>query len=427
VTAGSGTLALYGDGPAYLSMYRWDATTGVAGQNIAAITSYGYSNTGVSRVYNQITFDSIVVTNGAEQGRIRFVTMAAGVLSTTLAVNDNDVAVTGTLTASSSITTTAGHVYSGASGFIGGTAQAVLAVNGAGTVCLRPGGYGVTAGQFTVASTGAATVNGSMTVNGALTATNNITGANVFSGAYFIGTAASAILGTNVGGTGSVYLRPVAYNSAVGQMVVDVNGNVSVATHITANGNVYGALLAASVEVDAATFSGTGATAGIQIQGTVGRINSSMTGSASTVRHGFYNSNGSVGVITTSGTTTAYTTTSDENLKELDAEMDPAEAIAIIKADPVLAFTWKATGEQAIGWFAQKSYAVNENLAVPPPAPAEGEASAKPGEEGYEPWGIDYGRRTPYLWAALSNALDRIEALEAKLSITDPKPTRKKK
>jgi hypothetical protein len=107
--------------------------------------------------------------------------------------------------------------------------------------------------------------------------------------------------------------------------------------------------------------------------------------------------------------------------------MDPAEAIAIIKADPVLAFTWKATGEQAIGWFAQKSYAVDENLAVAPPAPAEGEASAKPGEEGYEPWGIDYGRRTPYLWAALSNALDRIEALEAKLSITDPKPTRKKK
>jgi len=139
----------------------------------------------------------------------------------------------------------------------------------------------------------------------------------------------------------------------------------------------------------------------------------------------FTNPGGNAGVITTTNLTTNYGGTSDENLKELNAEMDPAEAIRIIRADPVLSFKWKATGDEAIGWFAQKSYAVDEDLAMPPEI-KEGEAVAKPGEDGYVPWSIDYGRRTPYLWAALTNVLDRLEALEAKLSITDPKPPRKK-
>jgi hypothetical protein len=135
------------------------------------------------------------------------------------------------------------------------------------------------------------------------------------------------------------------------------------------------------------------------------------------------------GNISTTNTATTYSTASDQDLKELDAEMDPAEAIRIIRADPVLAFTWKSTGESAVGWFAQRSHAVDANLAVPPiyneeelAMRADGRAEPKPGEEGYVPWSIDYGRRTPYLWAALSNALDRIEALEAKLSIGEEKP-----
>ncbi|WP_139238634.1 hypothetical protein [Mesorhizobium sp. YR577] len=39
-------------------------------------------------------------------------------------------------------------------------------------------------------------------------------------------------------------------------------------------------------------------------------------------------------------------------------EYDPDEAAAVIRADPVRAFTWKKTGEQAIGRGAQTSYAV---------------------------------------------------------------------
>jgi hypothetical protein len=164
---------------------------------------------------------------------------------------------------------------------------------------------------------------------------------------------------------------------------------------------------------------------GQQFGGSNGGIISGRSVSTIAQQMGFQNPSGVAGTITTTNLTTNYGATSDENFKELNAEMDPAEAIRIIRADPVLSFNWKATGDEAIGWFAQKSYAVDQNLAVPPEI-KEGEAAAKPGEDGYVPWGIDYGKRTPYLWAALTNVLDRLEALEAKLSITDPKPPRKK-
>jgi hypothetical protein len=151
-------------------------------------------------------------------------------------------------------------------------------------------------------------------------------------------------------------------------------------------------------------------------------VQTSRATTSSTIHVGFTNNNGQVGLISTNLTTTAYQTTSDERLKDYNADYDPAEAIAIIRADPVLSFTWKATGDEAVGWFAQRSHAVNEDLACYTPA----EAGEKDEPVQPEAWGIDYGRRTPYLWAALTNVLDRLEALEAKLSITDPKPTRKK-
>lgn len=119
-----------------------------------------------------------------------------------------------------------------------------------------------------------------------------------------------------------------------------------------------------------------------------------------------------VGTISVTGSATAYNTTSDERLKDFIGPYDAAEAIAVIKADPVRAFTWKATGEHAVGWGAQTSHSVSPELA----SPGHGEM----GDEDFMPWGVDQGKRTPYLWAAVSWLLDeretlisRIEALEA--------------
>lgn len=123
----------------------------------------------------------------------------------------------------------------------------------------------------------------------------------------------------------------------------------------------------------------------------------------------FYRNTVNIGSITTTLAATAYNTSSDERLKEFTGEYDAAEAIRIIRADPVRTFNWKHTGDAAVGWGAQTSYIVCSDLASPG-------NDKEPGEEGFQPWGVDQGKRTPYLWAALSNALDRIDDLEKRLA-----------
>ena len=112
------------------------------------------------------------------------------------------------------------------------------------------------------------------------------------------------------------------------------------------------------------------------------------------------------GEVTVNGATAAYSTVSDETLKDFKELYSAVKAIETIKADPVRTWTWnekagRSYGESAIGWGAQSSYAINPDLAV----------------RGDNSWGIDYGKRTPYLWAAVSNILERLEAIEKKLGL----------
>lgn len=128
----------------------------------------------------------------------------------------------------------------------------------------------------------------------------------------------------------------------------------------------------------------------------------------------FYTAGPLVGSISHgSGTTTAYNTSSDGRLKSFSGEYDPLKAIDIIKRDPVKSFTWRSTGEEAVGWSAQASYEVDKNFATPPPDEFR---ATKPGDENFFPWGMDLAKRTPYLWAALTGAWDRIDALEARVA-----------
>jgi len=283
-----------------------------------------------------------------------------------------------------------------------------------------------------IASTDAAgnlNVAASIGSGGAITSTNNITsgGHLVANSSYLIGSTTAAYLGPLNGGTSTgIFFRPTNYSSTVGEVKIFPTGSINTPGDVTCvNSRSDQVLVNGGISI-------TGATSGSTSYAT-GAIYHSSTLSTAFDFHRFYNPSAPNlnGRITTTTTTTNYATSSDENFKELDAEMDPAQAIAIIRADPVLAFTWKETGEQAVGWFAQRSHAIDSNLAVPPSDPteediamrADPEVEPKPGDPGYVPWGIDYGRRTPYLWAALSNALDRIEALEAKLSILEGKPS----
>jgi hypothetical protein len=268
-----------------------------------------------------------------------------------------------------------------------------------------------TFGLTTAASsqaTGAVVIGGGLGVGGTVYAD-----AFYASGNNFI--SQSAIWAGGPTGNGTTYLRP--------NIGVSTGGITLTNRTLIMDGNFY------ADSTMNGSFSTSGATGGSNLYNT-GPLYLSITSSAGTHIERFYNPTSPYvnGAISMANAATSYLTSSDQDLKSLTAEYDPQEAIAIIRADPVLGFTWKSTGENAIGWFAQKSYAVDRSLAEPPAyneeelaLRADGRATPKPGEPGFVPWMIDYGRRTPYLWAALTWALDEIEILKEQVQmLIDP-------
>lgn len=230
-----------------------------------------------------------------------------------------------------------------------------------------------------------------------------------FAAGNFAGQNANVVISA-VGG--SIVLRPNGGTSGTGtagEMTLLSTGELVVNSNVVAGGAVSAS----------GGYSATGVRSAATMAGYV-RISSNVT-TTSYIQQ-FYNANGSVGSISITGTATAFNTASDAAFKEVTGEYDQQAAVALIRADPVMAWNWKTDGEPGIGWVAQKSYEVDPALASRPPEPVEGESKPAYGEEGYEPWGIDYGRRTPYLWAALSWALDKIDALEARVAALEAAP-----
>jgi hypothetical protein len=270
----------------------------------------------------------------------------------------------------------------GAVGITGQTAVSLVA--GLASLQLLDGGT-VNLTANTLNLTGAMTVSSSLTVNQS-----------------FLSSTTLAILAAQPGG--SVSLRPNGNASSTGEVRAYSSGTMTVGS-------------------TPASESGVGT--GLMLEN-IGVLRSKRSGTAGQSHMSFMNNAGvapaQVGSITSNGSATAYNTASDENLKDVKGGYDPLEAVAIIRADPVLGWTWKSSGETGVGWVAQKSYTVDPDLATPPEEPTEGESKPAFGEAGYKPWGIDYGRRTPYLWAALTWALDQIDALSARIETLEGTP-----
>jgi hypothetical protein len=151
-------------------------------------------------------------------------------------------------------------------------------------------------------------------------------------------------------------------------------------------------------------------------------LSSSRAATSSLIHQGFYNPNGLVGSITTSGSATAFNTSSDETLKTFTGLMTFEEAKAILLADPVRKFTWNNGSGAAVGWGAQTSFAVSPDLATPGGWFKDG-SPCEAGTEGakYIPWGVDQGKRTPYLWAVVAGLIAKNESLEARvLALENP-------
>lgn len=117
-----------------------------------------------------------------------------------------------------------------------------------------------------------------------------------------------------------------------------------------------------------------------------------------------------VGSITTTVSTTAYNTSSDERLKTFHGEYSASEAERVIRADPVRSFQWNDSGDRGIGWGAQTSYKIAPDLATP----GDDDMTKHKGDPGFKQWFVEKGARTPYLWAAMGDVLERLDRLERK-------------
>jgi len=150
-------------------------------------------------------------------------------------------------------------------------------------------------------------------------------------------------------------------------------------------------------------------TAGIQIgdvgTGTNSRINMVGTGTAADTKVAFYNANGQVGRIETSGSATNYVVSSDYRLKTNAIDADGETALASVMSWPIKTFEWIADGSQDVGVIAHELEAVK-------PRAVSGEKDAMRNGE-IEPQGVDYSKLVPELVAAVQYLANRVKQLES--------------
>ena len=131
-----------------------------------------------------------------------------------------------------------------------------------------------------------------------------------------------------------------------------------------------------------------------------------VTSTGTSYMLGFYNSNGLVGRIETSGSTTSYVTSSDYRLKENIAPMTGAlDKVAALKP---CTYTWKSDGSDGQGFIAHELQAV-----VPDCVTGEKDAVDEDGNPKYQ--GIDTSFLVATLTAAIQEQQAIIESLKARL------------
>jgi hypothetical protein len=132
----------------------------------------------------------------------------------------------------------------------------------------------------------------------------------------------------------------------------------------------------------------------------------SSTGTGGSYKWKFYNGNGLVGSIVTSGSSTAFNTSSDYRLKENIAPMIGALA-TVVQLKPCT-YTWKADGALGQGFIAHE-------LAEVVPQCVSGEKDAIDKDGNIKPQGIDTSFLVATLTAAIQEQQALIQSLKARL------------
>ena len=144
---------------------------------------------------------------------------------------------------------------------------------------------------------------------------------------------------------------------------------------------------------------------GVRISGTNGQNfwKSSNSGTSGYDQLAFFNGNGLVGTISTSGSATAYNTSSDYRLKT-DVQPMTGASDRVLALNPIN-FKWIADGTRVDGFLAHEAQAVV-------PEAVTGTHNEVDDEGNAVMQGIDQSKLVPLLVASLQEALARITALE---------------
>ena len=147
-----------------------------------------------------------------------------------------------------------------------------------------------------------------------------------------------------------------------------------------------------------------GTTAGLALLGVTGEtISSAGTATGAYSHWMFLNGNGFVGSIVTSGSATAYNTTSDARLKTpLNRHTDTA----VLRNTVIHNFVWKSDGTAGRGVFAQEAHE------VAPFAVSVGGDEVDGHGLLMKPWGVDYSKYVPDLIVGWQHHAATLSALE---------------
>jgi hypothetical protein len=131
-----------------------------------------------------------------------------------------------------------------------------------------------------------------------------------------------------------------------------------------------------------------------------GGVSTKIAGTGATSQMSFFNDNGRVGYIGTSGTTTTYYTSSDARMKENVA--DAEDAGVLVDSIQVRKFDWKADGShQRYGFIAQELYEI-----------APEAVGGTPEDE--QMMGVDYSKLVPMMLKEIQSLRARVAQLEGK-------------
>lgn len=203
------------------------------------------------------------------------------------------------------------------------------------------------------------------------------------------------------GGTGASTAGDARTNLGLGTAATQNTGTSGATLPFLNGNNVFSGTnqFSADQGFEAGNFDGNGAANGVIWSD---RLASSRNGSSSLQQFAFHNTNGQIGSITTSGTTTAYNTSSDERLKT-DFEL-AGEVGHLLDSVRIYSFTWKGDGLPGFGPKAQELYRTL------PSAVTVGKG--EPGDADFEPWTWDASKLVPYLLVEIQSLRKRVQELE---------------